>query len=332
MAVALIKTAKQLQVYWAGDCSSVFSCDNGLRQGGVASPVLFSVYFDELIKRLSESGAGCHVRHKFVGALAYADDVTLMAPSLQGLDTLLKECELFAIEYDVTFNNKKTVCIALGERESFASDAITLHGVLLAWCNEVKHLGNVITQSLADDSDIRVKANDFVKRVNSIIVNFRNVPQIVCNKLFDSQSFFYGSQMWDLTRERCIEKFHVQWRKSIRRLWNLPWCTQSHVLHHLINKRPFIDQLGARFMKLYKAVKHGHNSVTQLLLEVSNECKGILWKNHAFVMKRETLNDFDDEITAAMLIELTECKEGSRVLDNFTKDDIDAIIYYTATY
>ena len=268
---------QQTQVYWAGAHSDSFSCSNGLRQGGVASPILFSVYFDELIKRLSNCGAGCHIQHFFTGALAYADDVTLMAPSIQGLDALVKECEVFAMEYSVTFNNKKTVCIALGERKPYKSEAIRLHGIPLTWCDEVKHLGNVITQSLSDGPDIHSKANDFVKRVNSIQLNFRKAPRAVCNKLLDSQSFFYGSQMWNLTHTRCIEKLHVQWRQSVRKLWNLPWCTRSHILHHLIHKMPFIDQLCTRFTKMYNAVKQGDNVITQLLISVSGEHQGIIW-------------------------------------------------------
>ena len=53
---------------------------NGVKQGGVLSPVLFTVYLDELLLRLRESRMGCHIENVFCGALSYADDIILLAP------------------------------------------------------------------------------------------------------------------------------------------------------------------------------------------------------------------------------------------------------------
>ena len=55
--------------------SDPFGVTNGVRQGGVLSPVLFTVYLDELLQRLSALAIGCHVGHHYVGSLCYADDI-----------------------------------------------------------------------------------------------------------------------------------------------------------------------------------------------------------------------------------------------------------------
>ena len=54
---------------------------------------------------------GCHIGGHFVGALAYADDVTLVAPSRSGIRTLIIVCEQFALDYDITFNGTKSQLI-----------------------------------------------------------------------------------------------------------------------------------------------------------------------------------------------------------------------------
>jgi len=54
---------------------------NGVKQGGVLSPVLFCIYLDNLLVRLSRSGVGCFIGETFVGALAYADDIVLVTIS-----------------------------------------------------------------------------------------------------------------------------------------------------------------------------------------------------------------------------------------------------------
>ena len=41
--------------------------------------ILFAVDVDSLLGRLQQSGVGCHIGEHFVGDLAYADDVTLIA-------------------------------------------------------------------------------------------------------------------------------------------------------------------------------------------------------------------------------------------------------------
>ena len=41
-----------------GECSSTFSVGNGVKQGGVLSPVLFIVYLDGLIDKLRKKCLG----------------------------------------------------------------------------------------------------------------------------------------------------------------------------------------------------------------------------------------------------------------------------------
>ena len=57
---------------------------NGVKQGSIISPILFTIYLDILLERLKNNGVGCYIGDKFVGALAYADDLVLMSPSVRG--------------------------------------------------------------------------------------------------------------------------------------------------------------------------------------------------------------------------------------------------------
>ena len=63
--------------------SCSFSVANGVRQGGVLSPVLFTIYVDELLLQLKHNVVGCHWDHQFAGAFSYTDDLILLAPSPQ---------------------------------------------------------------------------------------------------------------------------------------------------------------------------------------------------------------------------------------------------------
>ena len=58
-----------------------------------------------------------------MGALAYADDLTLLCPSLHGLRSMLSTCESFGKEFDVKFNPKKSECI-LFQRKSVSQELV----------------------------------------------------------------------------------------------------------------------------------------------------------------------------------------------------------------
>ena len=98
-------------------CINCFTVRNGVKQGGVLPPLLFSIYTDSLLKPLEDSDVGCHMSGHFTGALAYVDNITLVSPSMPGLRTLRKVCEEYATEFDVAFNGKKSQLLFFRGRE-----------------------------------------------------------------------------------------------------------------------------------------------------------------------------------------------------------------------
>ena len=82
-----------LRVQWCHTLTSSFKVCNGVKQSEVLSPILFTLYVDSLLGRLEQSSVGCHIGGHFVGALAYVDDVRLVAPSRSGIRTLINICE-----------------------------------------------------------------------------------------------------------------------------------------------------------------------------------------------------------------------------------------------
>jgi len=55
----------------------MFKVMSGVKQGGVASPVMFCVYIDELLSNLRDKGVECWFGKFFVGTIDYADDIVL---------------------------------------------------------------------------------------------------------------------------------------------------------------------------------------------------------------------------------------------------------------
>lgn len=84
---------QSLRIRWNKNYSEQFEVSNGVRQGGVLSrsPILFTIYLDELLVKISKLGIRCHFGNNFAGALSYADDIALLAPSPSAMRRLLQE-------------------------------------------------------------------------------------------------------------------------------------------------------------------------------------------------------------------------------------------------
>ena len=65
-------------VSWNGVCSVPFSVLNGVKQDAL---YFYCIYLDKCLGKLGEEGVGCYFGNIFVGALTYADDIVLLAPT-----------------------------------------------------------------------------------------------------------------------------------------------------------------------------------------------------------------------------------------------------------
>ncbi len=84
---------------WDNCYSKYIEAENGIRQGGVASLILFTVYLNELLVKLEMTNVGCYIEHEWYGGFGHADDMELQCPSIKGLQTLISICTEFGKEY-----------------------------------------------------------------------------------------------------------------------------------------------------------------------------------------------------------------------------------------
>ena len=126
-------------VKWNGIFSRTFQVTSGVRQGGILSPRLFTIYVDDLLLALRNSGVGCHIVDKFLGAIMYADDLALLAPTRSSLQKLLNICQEYGIEWCITYNTTKTTVMIFGR--STECQSLFLNDSPIRFVTEYKYLG-----------------------------------------------------------------------------------------------------------------------------------------------------------------------------------------------
>jgi hypothetical protein len=101
-------TSQTTRVCWNDVDSKTFTVLNGVKHGAIPSPTLSCIYIDGLLCNLRDSGVGCYIGDIFIGALAYADDISLLSPTPSGMRKLLLICENYATEFKIRFNAAKS--------------------------------------------------------------------------------------------------------------------------------------------------------------------------------------------------------------------------------
>ena len=247
-----IYTNNFVRVAWHGVMSVYFLAVNGVKQGGVLSPVLFCLYIDDLLLALSKSGVGCFIGNNFVGALAYADDIVLVAPTASALRKLLSICGDYATEYCISFNAAKSKCLMVLPKNrratcSYAKKcSFSINNQQIDNVESFKHLGHVISAQMEDASDIICRRNDFIGQVNNLLCYFRKLTSCVKYRLFRSYcTSFYGCELWSLTTNK-LQDLCTAWRKGVRSVWNLPQSTHCYLLPLICNCLPVFDEICRR--------------------------------------------------------------------------------------
>lgn len=97
----------KLLVYNDKVYSGTFSTKLGLKQGGSASPKLFSLYLEELTDTLNSSGIGIKIGKLIINHFMYADDVILIANNTADLNKMLKITGEYGELKEIKFNPGK---------------------------------------------------------------------------------------------------------------------------------------------------------------------------------------------------------------------------------
>ena len=294
---------QKMGVRWSGSESDPFHVQNGVRQGGNLSPLLFNVYIDDLLCQLQKLNVGCHVGNCAVNVIAYADDIVLLSPTRKGLQELVQKCETFALSRDIQFNVKKTVCMLFNPREPYAASHLSgskspdvfLNGQRLVWVENFKYLGHVLSSSFSDGPDMRRAKRLLYYGVNMICARVGFADRDVLVRLFRAYcTNLYGCELWNtLGEKKAFRELCVAYHSCIKKLVRVPRWTRNHDLCKELGLLPGPMLVASRQLSFYQRLLSSENNIVRNILTSEIGNSGIYAKLHVNIRQEYGLMAMD---------------------------------------
>jgi hypothetical protein len=233
--------------------SSSWTIGNGARQGSVISPLLFSLYINNVIKTIANYANQCKLGLNVMNILAYADDLTLIAATASDLQILINKLHKMLKELNLNVNTKKTVCMIFKAKSDRRRNNpnFSLNNDILKNVSEIKYLGVTISNDLTNKKDIVRCDKSFLAKFHSIIRKFSFADKESKLFLFKSHCLdYFGAQQWSNFNKSIGAFKHaaINYHKALKIIHRLSFrssnhdvCEQSQTLtfKHLINLKLF---------------------------------------------------------------------------------------------
>ena len=221
--------SQHICIRWGNSCSDFFTSTNGVKQGGILSPLFFNVYMDNLSAQLNSQHIGCSTGDVVVNHMLYADDIALFSPSAKGLQKLLDMCFTYGCSHAIQFNPLKSVVMYIDSRKLGAARPMVIGSDQLNFVSYYTYLGHIISDDLSDESDMKAKARQMYARSNMLRQRFHFCSADVKNKLFSTCfNNIYMCALWVKCSKSTFHMFIVYYNNCYRILQRLPMrCSAS---------------------------------------------------------------------------------------------------------
>ena len=206
------------QVRSSAGLSESFQCPNGLKQGCMLSPALFTLFINEFAELIENSGIpGIQIFPEDIQILIllFADDIALISDTITGLQKQLNILYDYCMESKLVVNIKKTKVMVYKKGGQISKyEKWFYNGELLEIVNCFTYVGLPFFMKLSFNrmcSDLSQKGKRVLVSLLSSLSNYGQLPKHVFFKLFDTKVLpiiVYGAEIWGFKQYDALEQVH----------------------------------------------------------------------------------------------------------------------------
>ena len=269
----LYKNAKSC-VRNGSTCSDFFSSNIGVRQGENLSPLLFSIFLNDLSDFMSHAYNGlqdvCNISHLLFDnddievffkmyLLLYADDTVILAESAAELQLALNSMYLYCETWKLKVNAAKTNVVVFSRRRIQNNVNFVYNGERLTVVDNFQYLGIIFSRKgTFNDSKARLlqqarKAMFFVLRKARKL----SLPVDILLQLFDAMVapiLLYGAEVWGYENNDILESLHLEFCKYILKVKK---STPNCMVYGELGRIPLYVNIKARMIGFWERIVNG---------------------------------------------------------------------------
>jgi len=212
--------------------SEPFECTQGVKQGCVLSPVLFSLYINDLPGYLP---GGVIIGDNKINILMYADDLVLLADSQADLQLMIDAFSSYCCTWGLEVNLSKTKVMVFRECARIpANSSWNFDGIEIGIVNTYKYLEVLLNYNLSYKKHLGEKLKTAKNAICSTWSKYIMNPKISVSrklKIFETAAnaiLFYAAQVWGYKEYEKVEKLFSFF---IKKMLFLPTNTPNYALY-----------------------------------------------------------------------------------------------------
>ena len=244
-----LHTAIIANVSVGGEVPESFSVTNGVKQGCVLAPTLFSIFLSAMLDdAFRDMGDGVYIQSRqsadlfnvahfrantkttriLMRELLFADDSALVAHSAEEMQNIVDAFSNASKKFGLKINIKKTEVLYQPNSTRTREEDIMVDGNKLNSVLEFTYLGSTISSDGCIDDEIQrrmAKASASFGRLRQRLWNNHHVSMRVKGKIYRAivlSTLLYGAEAWTLYR-RQVKKLHAFMMRHLRSIMRITW-------------------------------------------------------------------------------------------------------------
>ena len=247
--VESLHTGMMAKVKEAGETSHSFPVSNGVKQGCVLAPTLFSIFLSAMLEEaFADFEEGVYIQSRqdadlfnvahfkaktkstqiLVRELLFADDSALVSHTPEQMQHVIYVFSSASKKFGLQINIKKTEVLFQPGTDHQEEEEILVDGTALNQVDDFTYLGSTISKDGRIDSELvkrMSKASSAFGRLRTRLWNNHHVSTRVKCKIYRAivlSTLLYGAESWTLYKSQ-VKKLHAFMMRHLRAIMRISW-------------------------------------------------------------------------------------------------------------